>query len=203
MEVDTNKKTKSNRISVLDSSKDERKEIPIWRQNNVKTSTGVMIILTVLFIIALMRDSSVYLLEIPKFNDLKAHAGIVEITYGGRRNSYLSLNTGEDVILFTCWIWSGGISDCLTAEQRAAFTGKQATTYSYRALINGVFHENRLLQLEVNGKTIIVYKEQKAEYFRHKKQFFYSSTALFLTVLFCVLFVYGIKRLNNNSEKEK
>ncbi len=155
---------------------------------NVKKLAWLFFLL--MLIISITKDLSVFLLSIPTFNDLEEHEGIVEITHGGYRNSYLSLKADDKVILFTCWISSGGISDCIEKEKRAFYIGKPAKIYSYRALINGIFYENRLLQLEVDGKTIISYEQQKTKYLQKKDSYFYLQTLfcfvalLFLTTLY-------------------
>jgi hypothetical protein len=139
---------------------------------------------------AVMKDLSVFLLFVPKFHELQVHEGTITITKGGKRNSYLALDTGEKTIDFACWISSAGISNCLEKEQRTLYVGKRGKVYSYRALINGFFHENRLLQLEVDEEVVISYSEQKAEYQRLRNVHLYFHSWLVIPVLIWILLIY-------------
>jgi hypothetical protein len=164
-----------------------------------KPSPMAWLLLVLLGFGAVMKDLSVFLLFVPEFDKLQAHEGVLTITQGGKRNSYLALDIGEKTVDFTCWISSAGISNCLEKEQRPLYLGKPGKVYSYRALINGIFHENRLLQLEVDGEVVISYIEQKEEYERLKHVHLYFHSWLVIPVLIWMLLI----KLSTTPSREK
>lgn len=154
-------------------------------------------------VLAIMSDLSVILLKIPNFNELNFHEGIIEFTEGGRRNSYLSLSVNDETIIFQCWITASSVSNCIKKEQRDFYMGKKATIYSYRALIDGVFHENRLLQLEIDGKEVINYNDKKIEYLWRKDKHLYFQSYVFCLTALGIVFVYLILKSNLRNKDDE
>jgi hypothetical protein len=189
------KNNSNRRVSVL---KNIPEDMP---PKGITTKTVAWLMLALWLIVLVMKDLSVFLLSIPEFDELQVHEGSITFTKGGKRNTYLALDIGDKVIDFTCWISSAGRSNCIKHDQRPLYRDKRGKIYSYRAMINGFFYENRLLQLEIDGETVISYSEQKAEYLRLKRGHLYIHTVMVIPILIWLLLLY----LENNEEylKEK
>ena len=183
------------RKSVLDTNQTEGN----LSFKKTKTTTLAWVALALFLLGAVMKDLSVLQLSIPEFDELQVYEGTITFTKGGKRNTYLALDIGNKVIDFTCWISSAGISECFRKEQWPLYRGKHGKIYYYRATINGFFHENRLLQLEVDEKTVISYPEQKAEYLRLQRGHPYLHSLEIIPILIWIALLY----LSNNHKRDK
>ena len=192
--MNVNQKDKSSRrVSVLG-------EAPTAKPpKGGKTKLVAWLALVLWLLIAVMSDLSVFLLSIPEFDQLQVYEGTITFTKGGKRNTYLAMNTGDKVIDFTCWISSTEISDCIRHEQWPLYRGKHGKIYSYRAMINGFLYENRLLQFEVDNETVIPYSDKKEEYLESQRGYPYIHSLLTIPILIWIALLY----LSNNYREEK
>jgi hypothetical protein len=188
-----NKDISNHRVSVLKNMHDGKSP----KQVNQKPIAWVFLVLCLMM--AILADLSVFLLSIPEFDELQVYEGEMTMTKGGKRNMYLALDTRDKVVNFTCWITSDGISNCLNKEQWSLYEGKNGKVYFYRAMINGFFHENRLLQLETDGVIVITYQEQKSRYLRSKHTHVYVKSLLLIPISIWLLALY----LSNNIKGRK
>ncbi|MBD9358093.1 hypothetical protein [Methylomonas albis] len=161
-------------------------------KSNLARTTLFFVLLT--FILSLA-DLDVFLLKIPEFNQLETGHGSINfsLTPLSRGSSLILGNKGKTIEL-NCWITSVGTKDCFATEDKNPFKGKNAKAWWYEARINGFFTENRLLQLEVDGKLVINYLDQRNKYIKIKESYIYVWP-----MFFCVaVFFYFIVRFSNN-----
>jgi len=185
--------TNTRRVSVLDKQQLNHDDYLVT-DKKMKVYAWLFFLLTLT--IAFMKDGTVLMLSIPDIKDLQVYEGELSITRGGRRTTFLTINNEKRTVNFTCWITSKGLSDCLKKEQYPLYIGKKAKVYSYRAIINGIFYENRLMQLEVDDKAIMSYEEQRKRYSRLKDRHFYGQSIICFIALFWLILVY----LRNSDE---
>lgn len=158
--------------------------------NRSQARKGMLLFVVLMFVMALLTDLSVALLSIPKFNELQTYEGKIKMTRGFRRGASLILSNKNKSILLNCWITSVGNKSCLRGKERNLYIGNTGKAWWYKARINGVFYEKRLLQLEVNSKIIITYSNQRKSYMRMKNSHFYVMTMVFFLSLFWLIIMY-------------
>jgi hypothetical protein len=161
-------------------------------KSNLASTTLFIVLLT--FILSLV-DLDIFLLKIPDFNQLETGDGTISfsLTPLSRGSSLILSNKGKSIEL-NCWITSVGMKYCVAAEDKNQFTGKKATAWWYEARINGFLTEKRLLQLEVDGKLVINYLDQRNKYIKSKEAYIYVWP-----MFFCVaVFFYFVVCFSNN-----
>lgn len=161
-------------------------------KSNLAGTTLFFVLLT--FILSLV-DLDIFLLKIPEFNQLETGDGRISFNLTPlSRGSSLLLNDKGKSIELNCWITSVGMKDCVATEDKTQFNGKKAKAWWYEARINGFFTEKRLLQLEVDGKLVINYLDQRSKYIKSKEAYIYVWP-----MFFCVaVFFYFVVRFSNN-----
>ncbi|WP_140912144.1 hypothetical protein [Methylomonas koyamae] len=163
-------------------------------KNKSSLASAALLFVLLTFILSLF-DLDIFLLKIPEFNQLETGDGTISFNLTPlSRGSSLMLNGQGKSIELNCWITSVGMKDCVASEDKNQLKGKKAKAWWYEARINGFFTENRLLQLDVDGKLVIDYLDQRSKYIKSKEAYIYVWP-----MFFCVaVFFYFVVRLSNN-----
>lgn len=163
---------------------------------NSKLKIGISALFFVIFtFIGSLVDLDVFLLKIPAFNQLETGDGTIvfNLIVLSRGSPLILANKGKTIEL-NCWITSIGIKDCIPKNDKRLYSGKKAKAWWYTARINGFSTEKRLLQLEVDGKLVINYLNQKNKYYEYKNNHIYMWPIFFCIALFWFVLVI----LSNN-----
>lgn len=158
------------------------------------------ILFIIMFFFAILNDSSVMILDVPKLQDTKIAQGTLGVNEKSRKiDRTLLLITEDGKLKITCWIWPGRGGNCLRSiakEEVAKLEGKLAKVYFYKARVGLFFHENRMLQIEIDNEVIKGYEEQKAEYLKSKAGYLYLYSIFTFLSFFWLLLTY----LSNESK---
>ncbi len=149
-----------------------------------------------------LSDWSVWIYSPPSLNQLQVSEGELYIGWSaGRRGKPLYLIVNGEKIKFNCKLRPGYGYGCqFDKNTRVSYQGKQAKVWCYRTSNHGWIKDNRLYQLEINGKKIISYEEQKEIYLSSK------STNSYIYVIFFILsslFFYILQVTNNSILNER
>lgn len=144
----------------------------------------------ILFGFLSLSDLSVIFYDPPNFNDLEVAVG--KINYGTlvpRYGQQLSLISNDKKLDFSCEFRKGYTSSCqFDKKTRQHYQGQQAKIWWYKTSNFGWIKDNRLYQLEVDGKIVISYEYQKKRYLESKKAVIYFFLLGFVLSVF--LFCY-------------
>lgn len=143
-------------------------------------------------------DLEVLFLTIPPFDQSTISSGSINIDRGTNRGSALMLidKANRKKTILGCRIYSQGDFSCIPKNRAALYQGKNGKAWWYRARVNGVFTENRLLQLEVDGLVVINYEKQRDKYMEIRSNYFYID----LTLLWVSLVWMLILQFSNKNE---
>lgn len=128
-------------------------------------------------------------MEIPDFNKLTISEGKIKIHKGqGRVHDAFTLVINNQEMLFSC-----GISECLPINKTHDYQGKTAKVWWYKSKKIGLMGgENRLYQLEINGKIIKSYQDQKKNYSFTKNYCLCINLVFFIiSILFFLLLQFA------------
>jgi hypothetical protein len=174
-------KKESRHISVLGLTTLETKQKPTKR---FSIHLFVFVFLLIQFM-GVLEDLSVYLINVPALNQLHISTGTITfyIRLPHRAGNPVILANYDETTVFNCEISSSMQHDCIEKDKLIFFENKNGKVWWYEKGIKGFFSNNILLQLEVDGKTVIDYETQKQKYLHHKNSYLYVNTVIFLTIL--------------------
>lgn len=140
----------------------------------------------ILFGFLSLSDLSVIFFDPPNFNDLEVAVG--KINYGTLKPRYgrqFSLVSNDKKLEFSCELRKGYSSSCqFDKKTRQFYQGQQAKVWWYKTSNFGWVKDNRLYQLEVDGKIVIPYEYQKHRYLESKKSVIYFFLVAFVLSVF-------------------
>lgn len=140
----------------------------------------------ILFGFLSLSDLSVIFYVPPNFSDLEVAAG--KINYGTLKPRYgqqLYLVSNDKKLEFSCELRKGYSSSCqFDKKTRQLYQGKEAKIWWYRTSNFGWIKDNRLYQLELDGKIVIPYEYQKHRYLDSKKAVIYFFLLAFVLSVF-------------------
>lgn len=165
----------------------------IQNKRNVK----FVYIATFFFFLFSFLDLDVFLLKIPDIDEAMVSEGIIKMSpFSGKRGRSLVVTTTNGQLVLNCWVTSRRDKTCIKKQDNILYLGKHAKVWWYKARINGFFEENRMLQLEIDGRLVISYKAQKEKYLLSKENHDYLPTVLFI-IFFLLSLTIHINRNSN------
>jgi hypothetical protein len=136
-------------------------------------------------------DYEVLTMRIPDFDQGKVSEGLLYEHFKGiptgRTGPSLMLKVDKKIMKFSCNFTTQLNKGCISKIDRHAYANKPAKVWFYQEKILGWKRVNKLLQLEVSGKLILSYEQQKNRYLGEKNRHVYLMFTFFLIAFFVFL----------------
>jgi len=144
-------------------------------------------------------DINVFTLNIPVANQLNISEGEIAFKDGNKYGRMLIINPHKDQseLSFNCHIYHA--DNCIPKSDEYLYINKNARVWWYETKFS-FRHVKRLLQLEVDGKKVINYQDQKEKYLKSKAEHDYISSLIFLASL---TFFLALQIFKSNSKGDQ
>ena len=164
------------------------------------------LLFVIIFGILSLSDYAILTLNIPDLDRLEITQGVVKkaIVNGvsGRSGQPFILVVDGIVMKFNCSFVTRANKSCVDKKQQPAYVNKLAKVWWYEANIFGFLKVNRLLQLEIDNKLVVVYDQQKQKYLQLRSSYSYKFFIFFTIALILFLFMqFSSNNLQNIRSK--